>query len=109
MILTSDFAILRQVLQHISNFEIESIVNKLANYKYIILTEHLPEGAFIPNKNIISGQGNRLKVESDVNILAPPFNFKVAEERQLSVVVLNDGLGIIVTTLLLSDPVPSSG
>jgi len=90
------------VLQHISNFEIESIVNKLANYKHIILTEHLPEGEFIPNKNIISGQGNRLKVKSGVNILAPPFNFKVRDEKQLSAVVLNDGKGIIATTLLLS-------
>ena len=99
---TADCAILRQVLQHLSNAEIQRIINKLAAYKYIILTEHLPEGAFIPNKNIISGQGNRLKVKSGVNILAPPFNFKVQKERQLSAVVLEDGKGVIVTTLLLS-------
>jgi hypothetical protein len=98
----ADCAILRQVLQHLSNAEIQSIVNKLAAYKYIILTEHLPEGDFVPNKDIISGQGNRLKVQSGVNILASPFNFKVREERQLSTVVLEDGKGVIVTTLLLS-------
>src|SRR5690606_29931744 len=96
---SADCAILRQVLQHLSNAEIQSIVKKVADYKYIILTEHLPEGAFIPNKDIISGQGNRLKVQSGVNILAPPFNFKVAKERQLSAVVLNDGKGIILTSL----------
>lgn len=97
---TADCAILRQVLQHLSNFEIQSIVNKLAAFKYVILTEHLPEGDFVPNKNIISGQGNRLKVQSGVNLLAPPFNFKVQEETQLSAVILEDGKGVIVTTLL---------
>jgi hypothetical protein len=94
-----DCAILRQVLQHLSNAEIQSIVNKLAAYKYVILTEHIPEGDFIPNKDIISGQGNRLKIQSGVNILAPLFNFEVKEERELSAVVLNDGKGVIVTTL----------
>ncbi len=93
-------AILRQVLQHLSNAEIQSILNKLAAYKYIILTEHLPQEAFTPNKEIISGQGNRLKKHSGVNLLAPPFNFKVKEKTQLSAVVLNEDKGIIVTTLL---------
>lgn len=96
---SADCAILRQVLQHLSNAEIESIVNKLAVYKYVILTEHIPQGSFIPNKDIISGQGNRLKVQSGVNLLAPPFNFKVQEETQLSAVVLEDGKGVILTTL----------
>lgn len=94
-----DCAILRQVLQHLSNTEIQNILNKLAAYKYVILTEHLPKGDFVPNKDIISGQGNRLKVQSGVNLLASPFNFKVKEETQLSAVVLEDGKGVIATTL----------
>lgn len=97
-----DCAILRQVLQHLSNTEIQSIVDKLAAFKYVILTEHIPEGDFTPNKDIISGQGNRLKVQSGVNLLATPFNFKVQEETQLSAVVMGDGKGVIVTTLLVS-------
>ena len=56
-----DCVILRQVLQHLSNTEVQSVINKLANYKYVILTEHVPVGAYIPNKDIISGQGIRLK------------------------------------------------
>ena len=95
----ADCAILRQVLQHLSNAEIQSIVNKLAAYKYVILTEHIPEGDFIPNKDIISGQGNRLKKQSGVNLLAPPFNFKVEEVKELCSVVLNDGKGVILTSL----------
>ncbi|MDW5288335.1 class I SAM-dependent methyltransferase [Formosa sp. PL04] len=93
-----DCAILRQVLQHISNVEIQNILNKLIDYKYVIITEHLPVGDFIPNKDIISGQGIRLKKQSGVNVLAPPFNFKIKAETQLLSIVLNDGKGVIVTT-----------
>lgn len=93
----ADIVIIRQVLQHLSNKEIHNIVKKLSNYKYIIITEHLPEGDFIPNKDIISGQGIRLKKQSGVNVLKPPFNLKVKTEKQLLSVVLKDGKGIIET------------
>ena len=94
-----DCAILRQVLQHLSNDEVQSITNKLSDYKYVILTEHLPEGDFIPNKEIISGQGIRLKKQSGVDLLAPPFNLKVEEEKQLLTIPSQHSGGIIVTTL----------
>ncbi|NAS30557.1 methyltransferase domain-containing protein [Flavobacteriaceae bacterium R38] len=94
-----DCAILRQVLQHLSNAEIQRIIPKLADFKYIILTEHLPEGNFTPNKDIISGQGIRLKKHSGLDILAPPFNLKVKEQQQLSSVVVDDHKGVIITTL----------
>ena len=96
---SGDCAILRQVLQHLSNSEIHSILSKLNDYKYIILTEHLPEGDFTPNKDIISGQGIRIKKQSGIKLLDPPFNFKVLEEKQLLSVVLNESKGLIVTTL----------
>ena len=94
-----DCAIIRQVLQHLSNGEVQAIVNKLLNFKYLILTEHVPEGAFIPNKDIISGQGIRLKNKSGINLLAPPFNLKVKEEKQLVAYNLGDEKGVLVTTL----------
>ena len=96
---SGDCALLRQVLQHLSNDEIQSIVTKLAYFKYVILTEHLPEGDFKPNKEIISGQGIRLKKQSGINLLAAPFNFKVKEEKHLLSVILNDNKGVIVTTI----------
>lgn len=96
---SGDCVILRQVLQHLSNAEVQSVVGKLYNYKYVVLTEHLPIGDFIPNKDIISGQGIRLKKQSGINLLAPPFNFKVLEEKQLLSHLVNDGKGVIVTTL----------
>lgn len=94
-----DCALLRQVLQHLSNAEVQSIVSKLTDYKYVILTEHLPEGNFTPNKDIISGQGIRLKKQSGINLLAAPFNLKVKEEKQLATVKLKECHGVIVTTL----------
>lgn len=94
-----DCAIVRQVLQHLSNKEIQEVLSKLIDFKYVILTEHIPKGEFIPNKDIISGQGIRLKKQSGVDVIAPPFNFQVKEEKQLTSVILNDNKGIIVTTL----------
>jgi len=94
-----DCAVLRQILQHLSNEEVQQVLHKLTNFKYIILTEHLPKGEFVPNKNIISGQGIRLKKKSGLNLLAAPFNFQVKEEEQLLSVDLDDNKGIITTTL----------
>lgn len=91
--------LIRQVLQHLSNKEVKDIVKKLSDYKYIVLTEHIPEGDFIPNKDIISGQGIRIKKQSGINLLMPPFNLKVKEQQQLLSMTLENGKGIIVTTL----------
>lgn len=95
----ADCIIIRQVLQHLSNAEIQNLIKKLTVYKYIILTEHLPLDSFIPNKNIISGQGIRLKQNSGVNILEAPFNFKIKKEKILNEYIIENGKGRILTTL----------
>ena len=95
----ADCIILRQVLQHLSNKDIEKVIEKIAVYKYIILTEHLPLGNFVPNKDIISGQGIRLKQNSGVNILEWPFNLKIKDQKQLGEHILEGKKGRIVTTL----------
>ncbi len=96
---SGDCALLRQVLQHLSNTEIKSIVSRLIKFKYVILTEHIPEGDFIPNKDIISGQGIRLKKQSGVDLLASPFNFEVKAEKQILSIISNHQKGAIVTTI----------
>lgn len=96
---SGDCAILRQVLQHLSNAEIHCIVDKLSSFKYVILTEHLPDGDYTPNVDIISGQGTRLKKGSGVNLLASPFHFKVKAAELLTAVRLDNGNGTITTTL----------
>lgn len=95
----ADCVILRQVLQHLSNVEIQNVVKILANYKYVILTEHIPLGEFISNKDIISGQGIRIKQNSGVDILKAPFNLKIKEEKQLGKHIFNNNKGLIITTL----------
>ncbi len=94
----ADCAILRQVLQHLSNAEVQRIVSKLNNFKYIIITEHVPQGDVEWNRDIISGQGIRLKKQSGLNITAPPFSFKVKEEIQLNCHPLNKGKEALITT-----------
>ncbi|MBA6155049.1 class I SAM-dependent methyltransferase [Tenacibaculum sp. S7007] len=94
-----DCAIIRQVLQHLSNKEVKNVVEKLSVFKYIILTEHVPEGEFIPNKDIISGQGIRLKKQSGIDLLVSPFNLKIKKKRQLLRIPLKNKKGVIITTL----------
>lgn len=96
----ADCVILRQVLQHLSNKEITAIIAKLHQYKYIILTEHLPDGDFKANVDIISGQGIRLKKKSGVNILKAPFNFKVKKQTELLAISNKQFGGVVITWLL---------
>lgn len=95
----ADCVLLRQVLQHLSNTEIKKIVEKLSTYKYIILTEHIPNDNFKPNTDIISGQGNRVKYSSGLDILEAPFNFKVKEVNILNEHHLENNKGRIVTMI----------
>lgn len=95
----ADCAIVRQVLQHLCNAEIEHVLVKLTKYKYVILTEHIPEADFVPNIDIISGQGIRLKKRSGVAILAAPFFTKVKTSKELLSISLGGNQGKIVTTL----------
>ena len=95
----ADCAILRQVVQHLSNDEVEKIVGKLYDFKYIILTEHVPKGEFQPNKDIISGQGIRLKKQSGLDLLEAPFHLKVKERKELLSLDALVHKGRIVTTL----------
>jgi hypothetical protein len=97
----ADCVIVRQVLQHLSNKEVQSIIDKLSNYEYVILTEHLPEGDFIPNLDIISGQGIRLKKGSGLDLLASPFEWKVKEVNELVSINLKNGKGRLVTKLFM--------
>lgn len=96
-----DCALVRQVLQHLSNQEVQQILEKLARYRYVILTEHLPCGDFEPNKDKISGQGIRLKQNSGIDVLAAPFHWKVKETKELLSLELDKSKGRLVTTLYL--------
>jgi SAM-dependent methyltransferase len=95
----ADCVIIRQVLQHLSNQEVQNILQKLSAYKYVIITEHIPEGEFVPNIDIISGQGIRLKKRSGINLLKSPFNLNIKEEKKLISISLNNGKEILQTVI----------
>ncbi len=77
----ADCAMVRQVMQHLSNSEIMELLSKLKNYKYIIVTEHLPISQFKANLDLVTGQGNRLKFKSGVVLTEAPFYLKPLEEK----------------------------
>ena len=95
----ADCVILRQVLQHLSNNEILKILGQLSPYRYIILTEHLPNEPFTANHDIISGQGNRTKYSSGVKLTEAPFYFNIKKQTVLNNVVLENQKGRISTLL----------
>jgi hypothetical protein len=79
-----DVACVRQVLQHLSNSEIAGSLAKLAaTYRYLIVTEHLPLGSFVPNLDKPTGSGIRLFDGSGIDLTLPPFNLRVTALRRL--------------------------
>ncbi|WP_243473087.1 MULTISPECIES: class I SAM-dependent methyltransferase [Winogradskyella] len=97
----ADCVIIRQVFQHLSNLEIQQILDKLSAYKYLVLTEHIPVGEFTPNIDIIANSHNRLKHHSGVDVLAEPFNFRVKEFKILNEVILENNSQIVTTLFTL--------
>lgn len=97
-----DIAIIRQVLQHLSNNHIKAIIPKLYEYKYVLVTEVLPKNLdFTPNEDIPTGFLTRLafrqKDSSGVVVTQPPFNLKVRDSKTLCEVEVD--VGVIKTIL----------
>lgn len=70
-----DVCFLRQVLQHLSNDEIHSIVKKLGRYRWVLITEHYPQEnrRTRPNIDKVHGHHIRASKNSGVYLWAPPF------------------------------------
>ncbi len=104
-----DVVILRQVLQHLSNEHIMRVVNNLGGYGYVVLTEYLPEGTFVPNVDQPTGRFSRLArgIESGVVLTREPFFLKARSEKLICCSREPPGL---VTTLVyeLSGNTPDS-
>jgi hypothetical protein len=98
--------LIRQVLQHLSNQEIASILHNTQKYQYVIITEHYPSPIrhVIPNKDKPHGTGIRVLYDSAVYLDLPPFNLKVS--RVLLDVDIRDHLifkGERLTTFLIEN------
>lgn len=77
----SQLLTIRQVLQHLSNKDISSILGKTKQFQYVIISEHLfKEGLEKSyNRDKPSGPDIRLSEMSGVYIDKEPFNLKVKE------------------------------
>jgi SAM-dependent methyltransferase len=73
-----DLCLIRQVLQHLSNLEIERILENVKKYKYLIVTEQYPnpKKQIVPNLDIPHGPDVRLHFDSAVFLDEPPFDLK---------------------------------
>jgi len=92
-----DVAILRQVLQHLSNHHISQVVDKLRQYEYVIVTEHIPNGDFTSNIDLVSGCSTRLAMNSGVRLTDAPF--KLSVKRSQVMCSVPDFIGRIETTV----------
>lgn len=83
----SDVAIVRQVLQHLSNDDIAAFVNKVNQnvpFRHLIVTEHHYRGRdFVANRAKPSGSSLRVQIKSGVVLEDPPFNLNYGAKRVL--------------------------
>jgi len=94
---SGNIVVIRQVLQHLSNEQIAKVVSKLYSYQYLVITEHLPLGSFIPNLDKSPGPDVRLYKNSGVDLLKPPFSLTCNHiVNNLDVI---DGDSILRTTI----------
>ncbi|MEN9252146.1 MAG: class I SAM-dependent methyltransferase [Thermostichales cyanobacterium BF3_bins_165] len=70
-----DVCFVRQVLQHLSNQQIVTILDKIRKYPWVFITEHYPSDnqAIYPNKDKVHGGDIRLYDNSGVYLTEPPF------------------------------------
>lgn len=98
---SADIAILRQVLQHLSNYNINKIINNIKDkYKFLMITEHYPsKKKFNANINTFDGPGTRMILKSGVVLHKSPFNLKFKSKRHLLTCSAKPDAGFLVTTL----------
>lgn len=71
-----ELCLVRQVLQHLSNEQIQSILKKLEKFRFVLITEHQPANADFKtfNRNKTHGSTTRLYHGSGVYLDQPPFD-----------------------------------
>ncbi len=76
---------LRQVLQHLSNAQIEQVLRKLSKYRFVLITEHYPSDnpQIVANRDKAHGGDIRLYENSGVYLTEPPFKLPASSVRQV--------------------------
>jgi len=91
------------MFQHLSNSNIQKALDKITPlYRYLVLTEHVPFGDFIPNLEKPDDHTIRLDVGSGVDVTRPPFRFSPAASATLCGITAYGG-AIITTVHRLRD------
>jgi hypothetical protein len=111
-----DLCLVRQVLQHLSNRQIQCVLEKLARYPLVLVTEHQPteRAGVVPNLDKIHGFDTRLAQRSGVYLEEPPFCLEASRLRlvlELPYAHFEDALdqGVLRTFELRPPPPPARG
>lgn len=93
-----DVVFIREVLQHLSNGQIDQVVRKLHKYRFLVVTESLPaKPGFTPNLEKKTGPGVRFANDSGVVLTEPPFSLPYITEDHIC--TLRHPATLIRTTL----------
>ena len=98
-----DILLIRQVLQHLDNDEILAITRYFHGFNHVIVTEHIPDGHFVANKNKPHGPDNRMRLNSGIDLLQPPFSVTGFTCQVLDETSSQDFPGILKTQLFSRD------
>jgi SAM-dependent methyltransferase len=106
-----DLCLMRQVLQHLSNAEIQSVLKKLRAYAHVIITEQVPSGVVrFPNKDKPHGPDTRLFDGSGVFLSLPPFSCGISATWELPCDTRTKFLTVLIEHLEahgnVSNPIP---
>ena len=97
-----DVCFVRQVFQHLSNASIMNTISEIKKkYKYLIITEHLPESKnFVANIDKPTGPDTRLHENSGIILTLPPFNLKVFKDNDICEIYSDSIEGVLRTKIL---------
>jgi SAM-dependent methyltransferase len=91
---TAELCLIRQVLQHLSNRQIASVIQRLGQFKHVIVSEHYPHPNEFkaPNLDTAAGAGTRVTFGSAVVLDQPPFSISCTELSRSAAPQRDDGL-----------------
>ena len=80
-----DVCFVRQVLQHLANSQVASVLEKLKKYRWVFITEHYPtdNSRIRPNLDKVHGGDVRIYKNSGVYLSEPPFSLPSQALRQV--------------------------
>ncbi|MBQ6975122.1 MAG: class I SAM-dependent methyltransferase [Selenomonadaceae bacterium] len=98
-----ELLIIRQVLQHLSNDDVKIILDKAKNFKFVLVTESIYDGAdAVHNINFSASYSTRGDFKSGVYVEYPPYNFKNVVHL-LKIQGKNGAGDVIRSSLIIND------